>query len=92
MNEPEIAFLDQVQKWQAAIDIAARDLDDESQIALDHAVAGRLIAFLDAAGEFDLLGGRQEWRYADLVQIQAGWIGTMIPPGRRPASGGFTRI
>jgi hypothetical protein len=56
MNQPQIAFLDEIQERQSAIDIATRDLHDQTEIAFDHAMPGGLVAFPDAACKLHFLG------------------------------------
>src|SRR5256886_17007584 len=39
-QEPEVALLDQIRQRQPAVQVAARDLDDEAQVRLDQALLG----------------------------------------------------
>ena len=43
-NEAKIAFLNEVQEGQPAVDVTARDLHNETQIALVHPFAARFHA------------------------------------------------
>ena len=60
VNQAEVAFLDQIQKGQAAIQVAARDLDDEPQVGLDHALARSEVTAARAARQLLFLVRRQQ--------------------------------
>src|SRR5690606_31854642 len=74
-DQPEIAFLDQIEQRQAAVHVAPGDLHHQAQIALDHALARGGIALLRAGRVVHLLRRRQQRGKADLLEIQAGGIG-----------------
>ncbi len=74
MDQPEVALLDQVEQRQATVDVTPCDLDDQPQIALDHAVARRFITLLYAARELLFFRGGQQLGNADVVQVQAGRV------------------
>ena len=48
VDQPEVAFFDQIEERQASINITARDLDNETQVALDHSLARCFVAGLRA--------------------------------------------
>jgi hypothetical protein len=49
-------------------DVAARDGDDEAEVRVDHELLRLEIALLDAAGEIELLGGREQRVAARVAQ------------------------
>ncbi len=73
-DQPQIALLDQIQQGQAAVDIAPGDFHHQSQVAFDHALAPRRIAFLRKAREVHFLFGGQEGGETDFVEVQLGCI------------------
>ena len=70
LDEPDVAFADQVEQGQAKVLVVMRDFDDQAQVGLDHVVARRLVAPADAAGEGHLLGDGEERRLGDLLEIE----------------------
>ncbi len=69
-DQAERAFLDQVEKREAATEVALRDRDDEAQVGLDHLRLRGHVAALDPLGQIDLLIGGQERHLPDLAQVQ----------------------
>ena len=70
-HEADVALLDEIEEEHAAADVALRDRHHETQVGLDQLAArGRVVA-LDALGERDLLGGREQRHAADLAQVGA---------------------
>ena len=59
-DEPERALLDEVAKRQPQTLVAAGLRDDEPEVRVDHPVLGVDVAALDALGQLDLLGRRQQ--------------------------------
>ena len=74
-DQPEDALLDQVEQRQLGALVLLRDRDDEPQVRVDHAVLGGEVAALDALGEVDLLGRRQQPVAADLVEEELQRVG-----------------
>ena len=74
MNQPEVALLDQVEQRQSTIDVTTGDLDDQPQIALDHAVSCRLVAILNLTCKLLFLVGGEQRRDADFGKVQASGI------------------
>ena len=70
MNQSKIAFFDEVEQRQAAIEIAPGYFDDETQIGLDHTLAtGSVTAPGKTPEVFFLIRGQQR-RVTDFLQIQ----------------------
>jgi hypothetical protein len=70
-DQAQVAFLDQVEKRQAAVHITPCNLDDQPQVALDHALPRAFVTLLRMAREIDFLLGREQRRSADLAQVEA---------------------
>jgi hypothetical protein len=70
-DQAQVAFLDQVEKRQATVHVAPCDLDDQPQVALDHALPRTFVTLLRMAREIDFLLGREQRRSADLAQVEA---------------------
>ena len=73
-DEPEVALLDQVEQRQPAIQVTARNLHHEAQIAFDHLVARQRVALLNLARQRLLLIGVQQLGAADLRKIHLGRV------------------
>jgi hypothetical protein len=69
MYESEIAFFDQIQQRQSAIEITPGYIDDESEVAFDHALPRRFVAKLCQSRDTLFVIRAQEWRDPNLVQI-----------------------
>ncbi len=67
-DEPEHAFLDEIEEGEALVAVVLGDRDDQAQVGLDHPLLGRHVAALDALRELDLLGGGEQRVTADLAQ------------------------
>src|SRR4051812_24843988 len=59
-NEPERAFLNEVEEGETLVAVVLRDRDDEAQVRLDHVLLRVRVAALDALRELDLLRGGQQ--------------------------------
>ena len=70
-HEAEVALLDQVEQGQPTAVIALGDAHHEAQIGLDHGAFGQHVVGLDALGQGNLLGGRQQRYAADLRKVGA---------------------
>ena len=84
-HEPERALLDEVEERQAAAAVALGDRDDEAQVGLDHLLLRGLVAELDALGEADLVGGREQRHAADVLQEELQGVGRLLDGGGGPA-------
>src|SRR6185437_4507103 len=69
-DEAEAALLDQVEKGEAAAQIALRDRDDEAQVGFGHLLLREHVAALDPLGQADLLVGGEQRDLADLAQVE----------------------
>ena len=58
-HQADVALGDQIEQRQAVGGVIVRDLDDQAQVGLDHLLAGRLVASLDAAGKLHLFLARE---------------------------------
>src|SRR5210317_98512 len=74
MNQTEVAFLDEIEKRQATVDIAARNLDDQPEVALDHALARLFIPAQGTARVFFFFFRREQRRDTYLVEVSLYWI------------------
>ena len=70
VQQPDVAFLDQVEQGEPAVEIAAGDPDDEPQVGLDEPLLGLGVAGLDAAGQVLLLLRGQQLDPGDLLQVE----------------------
>ncbi len=70
-DQPEVAFLDQVEQRQARARVHLRDRDDETQVALDEVLLRPLVAGVLAPRELVLLLARQQRAVADLAHVGA---------------------
>ena len=73
--ESDDALLDEVAKRDPASAIALRDVNDEAQVGVDHALLRLPVAALDALGERDLLRRRQQVVLAELAHEQRHRVG-----------------
>ena len=71
LDEPEITFLDQVQKEHPAPHIALGDADDQPQVGLGQLLLGRLVALAHTDGQLPFLVRRQKRYLADFLQVHA---------------------
>src|SRR2546430_6947440 len=70
-NQPQRAFLDQVEEGEPATDLRLRDRHDQPQIRLDHLRLRRQVPTLDPLRQAHLLVGRQQRHLPDLPQVEA---------------------
>ena len=95
-------YTDQIEQRQAAIDVAAGDLDHQAQVAFDHALAAGGITTLRKPSEMHLFRRREQWREADFIEIElcgverSAIVGQLRPtqdliaaPGERLCHGGI---
>src|ERR687884_2275532 len=74
-DEPDRAFLDQVEERQALVAVLLRDRDDEAQVRLDHLLLRAMVAPLDPLRELDLLRGCQQVDLADVLEEELQRVG-----------------
>ena len=70
LDEPDVAFADQVEQGKAKIPVILRDFHHETQVGLDHVIACRLVAPADTAGQGRLLGNGEKRRFANFLEIK----------------------
>src|SRR5690606_11881303 len=68
-DEPDVAFLDQVDQRDAAVLILLGDADDEAEVRPDELLHGLLIALLRTTTQLDLFLRSQQLMLADLAQV-----------------------
>src|SRR5262249_47075086 len=61
---------DHVEEGHATIFVAAGDFDDETEVGLDHFLAGYPVPALDALGQDDFFFGGQKPCLADFLEIE----------------------
>ena len=91
-DEPQGAFLDQVEERQALIPVVLRDRDDEAQVGLDHALLREHVAGLDLLRKLDLLRGGQQLVPPGLAEKELQRVGRRLDRsggGRRWGGGLF---
>ena len=71
LDEPQIAFLDEVKEKHASSNIAFRYTHDETQVCLSQCLLRRFVAVFHALGQIDFLIGRQKGYAADFLEIHA---------------------
>ena len=69
LEEPDISFLDEIEEWQAALDIVLGDADDEAQIRPRHLVASFGVALANLEGEFAFFMSGQQGVSVDVDEI-----------------------
>jgi hypothetical protein len=74
-DQPQRAFLDQVEERQALVAVVLGDRDDETQVGLDHPLLRLHVAALDLLRELDLLGRGQQLVPAGLAEEELQCIG-----------------
>ena len=74
-DEPDHAFLDEVEKRQAVSLVPLGDRHDEPEVRVDHALLRLEVSALDPLRELDLLLGGQERVAADLVEEELEAVG-----------------
>ncbi len=85
-HEAEIALLDEIGQGQAAVQVAAGDLDDQAEVGLGEAGLGSLVAGLHAPREVNLFLAGEEADARDLREVQA-----QVGPARVPGLGADIR-
>ena len=70
-NQPDVAFLDEIEERHAAADVFLGDADDKPQIGLDQALAGSHAAGFHLLGQVDLFGGGEKIHSTDFAQVHA---------------------
>ena len=88
-DEPQRAFLDQVEERQALVAVVLGDRDDEAQVRLDHPLLGGPVAGLDPLGELDLLLRGQERMPACLAQEELQGVRRRLPRERKRRGDGL---
>ena len=74
-DQAENALLNQIQEAETLAAVVLGDRHDEAQVRLDHLLLGLHVALLDALGETNLVGLRQEGIAANLVEEELQRIG-----------------
>jgi hypothetical protein len=69
-NQPEGAFLDQVEEAQPAAQVRLGNRNDQPEVRLDHLGLRPHVPTLDALGQVDLLVGREQRHLPDLAQVE----------------------
>ena len=69
-NEPEVAFLDEVEEGDIRTRVVARDRHDEPKVRLDQLALRGLVPGILAAGELALLRRREQATVADLTHVE----------------------
>src|SRR5262249_60026548 len=69
-DQPEVAFLDQIEERDTSLRVVARDRHDEAQVAFDEPPLRFLVTFVLALGKLALLRRRQQATVADLADIE----------------------
>ena len=74
-DQAQVALLDQVEERDRGPRVALGDRDDEAQVGLGQSPLGIHVLALDALGQRDLLGGREQLHLADLPQVETDGVG-----------------
>jgi hypothetical protein len=74
VHQTQIAFLDQVQQGQTAVQVMLGDVHHQAQVALDHLLACCVVTVAYAPRQRQFLIGRQQRMAADLVKVLLGNI------------------
>ncbi|MPN03676.1 hypothetical protein SDC9_150908 [bioreactor metagenome] len=74
MDETEVAFLDQVEKGNAAVQVVLGDIHHQAQVVLDHLLTGHEIATTHQTSFRQFLVRRQQRPGADFVEVDLGDI------------------
>ena len=82
-DQPERAFLDQVEERETLVAVVLRDRDDEAEVRLDHPLLRGHVAALDPLRELDLLCGREQLMPAGLAQEELQRVGRRLERLRR---------
>ena len=68
-HEAHVAFADEVAEGEAPAQVCLGDLDHEALVGLGNALAGTLVACLEALEQLDLLLLRQQWDIGDGLEV-----------------------
>ena len=77
-NQPQVAFLDQIKQCQPTVDVAARNLDHQPEITLDHALTAALFAFTGKPREVHLFFRSKQGRKTNFVEVQLSGIQLLL--------------
>ncbi len=88
-DEPDRAFLDQVEERQALVAVALRDRDDEPEVGLHHRLLGGVVAGFDALCELHLLRGGEKRHLADVLEEELEGVGRDLRLGLPLLVGGL---
>jgi hypothetical protein len=69
-SKPDVAFLDQVEHGQAAMNVLASDAYDEAQVGFGELAARCRVALLDPLGQLDLLFSTEDLEVRDFAKIE----------------------
>ena len=69
LDQPEVAFVNQVGEAESLILVLLGDRHDETQVRLGELFERLLVSFLDSLGEFYLLLNRDKLLLADLLEV-----------------------
>ncbi len=77
-DEAKVALFDEIQQHQAAVVVATGDLDHQSQVGLNHALAGGFVASQRTTSVIDFFFGGEQGGEANLPQIELGSIHHLV--------------
>ena len=77
-NQPQVAFLDQVEQCQPAVDVPASNLDHQPEITLDHTLTAALFAFTGKPREVHLFFRGKQGRKTNFVKVQLSGIQLLL--------------
>ncbi len=69
-DKAEVALFDEIQQHQAAVVVTTGDFDHQSQVGLDHALAGGFVTSQGTTGVVDFLFGSEQRGETYLPQIE----------------------
>ncbi len=69
-DKTEVALFDEIQQHQAAVVVTTGDFHHQSQVGLDHALAGGFVTAQGTTGVVDFLFGSEQRGEANLPQIE----------------------
>src|SRR5690606_13226750 len=73
-NQAKVSFFDQVQQGQAPVDITTCNLDDQAQVAFNHALTASFVPFTGQTSVINFLFRSQKRRKTNFIQIDLGSI------------------
>ncbi len=77
-DKTEVTLFDEIQQHQAAVVVTTGDFDHQSQVGLDHALAGCFVTPQGTTGVIDFFFGSEEGGEANLPQIELGGIHHLV--------------